>query len=118
MSTTLKIFWEHLPKTSWTLDKCSVPICLPLSIFPFHIVIFNNPIPNATRNTANISDNLGFFIEFFIANATNIVKTIVTGLVKELNTTEFEDKWFPKYVEQKPNVCCINTHFIISLFSL
>jgi len=55
-------------------------------------VIFNNPIPTATKNTAKTSNSFGFFSLLFITKATNIVNTIETGFVYELNTTEFEDK--------------------------
>lgn len=46
----------------------------------------------ATRNTAKTSNSFGFFSLLFITKATNIVNTIDTGFVYELNTTEFEDK--------------------------
>lgn len=57
-----------------------------------YTLIFNKPIPKATKATAKTSFIFDFFSLFFITNAINIVNTIDTGLVTELNTTELVDK--------------------------
>lgn len=62
-------------------------------LFIYFIMFYSTVLyRTATKNTAKISNNLGFFSLLFITNATSIVNTIDTGFVYELSTTELEYK--------------------------